>query len=227
MTRSVAVYLEVGAKRTFAAALEWPGWARAAKDESDALSTFLAYGPRYARVVQRAGLELAVPTTVDDLDLVARLEGDSSTDFGVPERQAPGDAAPIGGDELGRFRAILEACWSAFDAAVDAAAGEELTKGPRGGGRGLAQIVGHVLEAEAGYLRLLPWPAPPSTDADWAARAAIERSAVLEAVEATAPVGQPEPGPRGGRRWPARYFVRRAAWHVLDHAWEIEDRTPR
>jgi hypothetical protein len=24
--------------------------------------------------------------------------------------------------------------------------------------------------------------------------------------------------------WPPRYFVRRVAWHVLDHAWEIEDR---
>jgi len=24
--------------------------------------------------------------------------------------------------------------------------------------------------------------------------------------------------------WPARYYVRRAAWHVLDHAWEIVDR---
>ncbi len=22
----------------------------------------------------------------------------------------------------------------------------------------------------------------------------------------------------------ARYFVRRTAWHVLDHLWEIEDR---
>jgi hypothetical protein len=33
-----------------------------------------------------------------------------------------------------------------------------------------------------------------------------------------------ERGPRGGIRWPARYYVRRAAWHVLDHAWEIEDR---
>jgi hypothetical protein len=27
-------------------------------------------------------------------------------------------------------------------------------------------------------------------------------------------------------RWPPRYVVRRAAWHVLDHAWEIEDRIP-
>lgn len=24
--------------------------------------------------------------------------------------------------------------------------------------------------------------------------------------------------------WPVRYAVRRMAWHVLDHAWEIEDR---
>ena len=28
----------------------------------------------------------------------------------------------------------------------------------------------------------------------------------------------------GGARWTPRYFVRRAAWHVLDHAWELEDR---
>ena len=32
-------------------------------------------------------------------------------------------------------------------------------------------------------------------------------------------------GPRGGERWPARYAVRRSAWHALDHAWEIEDRS--
>lgn len=34
----------------------------------------------------------------------------------------------------------------------------------------------------------------------------------------------PTKGPRGGTRWTARYFVRRVAWHILDHAWEIEDR---
>lgn len=31
-------------------------------------------------------------------------------------------------------------------------------------------------------------------------------------------------GPRGGKRWKPRYYVRRSAWHILDHAWEIEDR---
>jgi hypothetical protein len=37
---------------------------------------------------------------------------------------------------------------------------------------------------------------------------------------------QPSDGsPIAGRRWPPRYAARRIAWHVLDHAWEIEDRS--
>ena len=31
--------------------------------------------------------------------------------------------------------------------------------------------------------------------------------------------------PLAGRKWPPRYAVRRIAWHALDHAWEMEDRT--
>jgi len=34
----------------------------------------------------------------------------------------------------------------------------------------------------------------------------------------------PDFGPRGGSRWSPRFAVRYAAWHTLDHAWEIEDR---
>ena len=48
---------------------------------------------------------------------------------------------------------------------------------------------------------------------------------MLEGLEQALAEGIPEKGPRGGARWSARYFVRRAAWHVLDHAWEIEDRS--
>jgi hypothetical protein len=33
-----------------------------------------------------------------------------------------------------------------------------------------------------------------------------------------------ERGPRCVIRWKPRYFVRRVAWHYLDHSWEIEDR---
>jgi hypothetical protein len=28
------------------------------------------------------------------------------------------------------------------------------------------------------------------------------------------------------RKWPQRYAARRIAWHALDHAWEIEDKSP-
>jgi hypothetical protein len=47
---------------------------------------------------------------------------------------------------------------------------------------------------------------------------------VLEALAAAAHGQLPTRGPRGGVIWAPRYFVRRVAWHVLDHVWEIEDR---
>ncbi len=46
------------------------------------------------------------------------------------------------------------------------------------------------------------------------------RAAMLEILR------QPSDGsPIAGRKWPPRYAARRIAWHALDHAWEIEDRT--
>ena len=51
------------------------------------------------------------------------------------------------------------------------------------------------------------------------------RSVVLDALSRAVTEGLPEKGPRGGALWTPRYFVRRTAWHALDHAWEIEDRS--
>lgn len=222
---TIDAYVELGPKKAFASAVQWPGWSRSGRDEPSALAALVTYGPRYAAVARRASLELAIPRSADEVRVVKRVDGGSGTDFGVPEAQVAHDAEPIERRELGRLRSILEASWATFDDAVERGTGRELRKGPRGGGRELDQIVDHVVEAEAAYLRRLPWKAPAIGGESWRERVAGERSAVLEALEAMAPVGQPEPGPRGGRRWPARYFVRRAAWHVLDHAWEIEDRT--
>jgi hypothetical protein len=50
------------------------------------------------------------------------------------------------------------------------------------------------------------------------------RQAILDALAASARGEMAPRGPRGGLRWTPRYFVRRVAWHVLDHAWEVEDR---
>ena len=46
------------------------------------------------------------------------------------------------------------------------------------------------------------------------------RAAMLDAIR------QPSDGSQiAGRRWTTRYAAHRIAWHALDHAWEIEDRS--
>jgi hypothetical protein len=47
---------------------------------------------------------------------------------------------------------------------------------------------------------------------------------ILDALAAAVEGRLPVAGPRGGKLWTPRFFVRRVAWHLLDHAWEIEDR---
>jgi hypothetical protein len=48
---------------------------------------------------------------------------------------------------------------------------------------------------------------------------------MLDALKARAAGELPDTGPRGGKRWPVVTAVHRSAWHALDHAWEIEDRS--
>ncbi len=212
---ATAVYIEAGAKRTFACALDWPGWCRSGKGEEQALEALAAAAPRYALVAEAAGL--APPAgAVGDLEVVERLPGTATTDFGAPDREASGDSRPLDAEEAERLTALLKGSWTIFDGVV-AGAPAELRKGPRGGGRDRDKIVAHVLAAEAGYasrlglrLREPPWE-------DRAAVAAF-REAILGGL------GTP-PAECGGKRWPGRYAARRIAWHALDHAWEIEDRS--
>jgi hypothetical protein len=63
-------------------------------------------------------------------------------------------------------------------------------------------------------------------DADPGASLEPVREAVVEPLDHAVREGVPATGPKGGKMWTARYFLRRDAWHALDHAWEIEDRTP-
>jgi hypothetical protein len=220
----IDVYLEVGQKRVFACAVDWPGWCRSGRDEGSALRALLEYGRRYAPVVQTAALVLRVPRGEADLSVVERLEGDSSTDFGAPGAVPACDLWPVEQAELERLRRLLRASWQAFDAAVAAAMGRELSKGPRGGGRDLDGIVRHVLGGEQGYLSRLGRNPRLSEAADPGESMGRVREAAFDALDASSRGELPTRGPRGGQIWPVRYYVRRAAWHVLDHAWEIEDR---
>jgi hypothetical protein len=101
---------------------------------------------------------------------------------------------------------------------VVAKAPADLRKGPRGGGRDRDEVYEHVLGAESAYatkigIRL----AQPRRD-DRTAITAF-RTSFLEGLRAVA--GRPV----AEKQWPFRYAVRRVTWHVLDHAWEIEDRS--
>ena len=214
---ATAVLLEVGKKRVFADALDWPGWCRAGRDEDAALAALAAYVPRYAVVAERAGI--AFPARVGkQLEVVERVPGTATTDFGAPGEVADADGRPTTRAQAERLTALVVASWAVFDE-VRAGAPALLRKGPRGGGRDRDKLVDHVLGAEAGYARKLGIRhKPPSID-DRDAIAALrdDIAAVLRAPSDGSP-----PRPNG---WPPRYAARRIAWHVLDHAWEMEDRS--
>lgn len=201
---AVPVYLESGAKKVFACSLDWPGWCRSAKDEEAALEALAAYAPRYAPVAQAA--RLAFPAR-PRFDVVERVAGSATTDFGAPAAFARSDAGPLRRREGARLVALVTAAWAALDRAA-AGAPAELRKGPRGGGRDRDRIVEHVLDAEGAYARKLGIRHKPAAGADL-------RAAVLDTLQ----------HPVEGAAWPVRYGARRFAWHALDHAWEIEDRT--
>jgi hypothetical protein len=227
-SKKVDVYLELAPKRTFAGAVDWSGWCRSGRDEASALQAMLDYAPRYAVVMRLAHLSFDPPAELAGLTIIERLTGDSTTEYGAPGSIPESDAKPVDAAELRRLESILKACWQVFDETVEAAKHKTLRSGPRGGGRDLAKMVGHVLEAQRSYVSRLGWKAPPDVvQARNARRSPINEeqwNAALKALSASARGELPTRGPRGGLHWPPRYFVRRAAWHVLDHAWEIEDR---
>jgi hypothetical protein len=197
----VRVYLEVGGKRTFASAADWPGWCRSGKDESLALENLAAYSSRYAKVAKLARMEMPDKPA---FTVVERIKGNATTDFGAPGVPAKDEARRVTAAETTRMIELLEASWKYLDN-VRANAPEELRKGPRGGGRDREKMYQHVLDAEVGYAPAIGLRLKQP-----------DRPAILEAIR----------NPKSGTKWPAAYVVRRIAWHALDHAWEMEDRIP-
>jgi len=173
--------------------------------------------------VRAAALGFRAPEGRSALDIVERVEGNSTTDFGATDAILAGDGDPIGEGELRRMETILRACWDALDEAARKAEGKALRKGPRGGGRDLGGIIDHVAAAEVGYLRSLGWKIEGGENGD-SNRLARIREGVLEGLGAAVEGQIAALGPRGGKRWLPRRFVRRLAWHALDHVWEIEER---
>ncbi|HEX8861207.1 MAG TPA: hypothetical protein VGC06_19360, partial [Actinomycetes bacterium] len=201
----------------FAWALDWPGWCRSGRTEEQALEALAGYLPRYQAVARQARIALPA-AAAERLTVVERVEGSGATDFGVPHEITAADREKLDADEARRRARLVSAAWRVFDQVV-AGAPAELRKGPRGGGRDRDKMVRHVLEAEAAYARALgiKLPAPELGD-----HQAIEglRKRILAVLRE--PSGGEPLAPKG---WPLRYAARRIAWHVLDHAWEMQDRS--
>lgn len=218
------VYIEMGKKKCFANAVEWPGWGRSGRDQAGALQALLAYAPRYARAIQPAGLDFHPPEDIGGLQVIKDVEGNASTDFGAFGVVPSEDIRPVSAGDLERFQALLCACWQTLEQTAEAAAGKELLKGPRGGGRELDGILRHVIESQAAYMGRIGVKFKVDPNAAMLVELRCGKQTVLDGLSAAARGELPERGPRGGVYWPPRYFVRTLTWHVLDHAWEIEDR---
>jgi hypothetical protein len=210
--------LEQGAKRrVVACAFDWPGWDRSARLGADVLAVLESYRPRYAAVAELAGYgsEFA---KAGALSVVEEVDGIGMTDYyGVSGRAASAEVGPMSDADCDRKVALLEAAWRTFDDAADRVS-RELRLGPRGGGRSREEIVGHVNRSEIDGFA-------PKVGVKVALETWEHRSALLAYREALVG-GVRDHHARGekARSWELAFLLRRMTWHMLDHAWELEDR---
>jgi hypothetical protein len=214
---TTSVYVESTRTRTFACACDWPGWCRSGKDEASALAALAAYAPRYAAVAKQARLPFK-DDAAGRLRVVERVPGSATTEFGAPASVTKRDTAPLAAAEGERLASLVNAAWVVYDQIL-AGAPAQLRKGPRGGGRDRKKMADHVRDAEAAYVRKLGLRLKPPARSDRRALAE-SRAAIVDAI------AQPSKGKAPvDKGWPQRYAARRIAWHVLDHAWEMQDRS--
>jgi len=220
MPDQLRVILEIGKKRrVVAGAMDWPGLDRWGTSEEDALEKLSAYVPRYAVVAGRAGLG-RVFARAHDMDVVERVPGSSSTDFwGIAHVPSQIEREVLSPAELERRLDLVQACWAYFDA-VAARISDELRPGPRSAGRSHDQIVRHVYYNEPEQFSRMVEVRTPLVVVLTPKGLATHRQAYLDAIRAYNADGKP------ARTWPIQFLIRRTAHHVMDHAWEMEDRDP-
>jgi hypothetical protein len=220
VTDKLRVILEIGKKRrVVAAAMDWPGLDRWGTSEDDAIAKLSTYLPRYAHVAQRAGMGRQF-RQARDIEVVERVAGSSSTDFwGVAHVPSQIEREVLSPADLERRLELLRACWEYFDD-VAGRVSAELRPGPRSAGRTRDQIIRHVRYNEPEQFSRKVEVRTPVEEVATPAGLAAHRQAYLEAIRAWNAEG------KAARSWPIQFLIRRTAHHVMDHAWEMEDRDP-
>lgn len=220
MPNNLKVMLEAGTKgnKVVAVCPDWPGLERAGKTEEAALVKLEPYLPRYAKVAARAGLEREF-TAQKPWDITERYLGTRSTEFwGVSFAPAPSEFTLPSVQEWERRLRLLQAAWAEFDE-VSGRVSAELRRGPRGGGRMRDEIIRHTRLAEEDMCSKVGVQFKLS-ELETPQGLAAYRDRFVEALrrhhrEGTVSVG---------RTWTLPYLLRHTAYHVLDHAWEMEDK---
>jgi len=218
MTDRLRVILEMGkSRKVVAGAMDWPGLDRWGTSEEDALRKLSSYVPRYAAVAERAGMggEFARQR---DVEVVERVPGSSSTDFwGVAHVPSQIEREVLPSADLERRLELLQACWAFFDDTA-VRVSEELRPGSRGGGRSREEIIRHVYLTEPDQLSRKVEVRTPFDLVLTQDGLAAHRQGYIDAIRAYNAQG------KAARSWPIQFLVRRTAHHVMDHAWELEDR---
>jgi hypothetical protein len=185
------------------------------------IEALASYTERYAPVAEQAGVSF--PSMVA-FDVVERVPGGPTTAFAAPECRRPfpqmtaeAERAKVTPAAARRLVGLITAVWATFDK-IAAGSPAELRKGPRGGGRDRDEMINHVIAAETAYARKLGVKLKQPAIDDIAAIEAM-RDAVAAVVG-----GASDGSPVVPNGWTTRYAARRIAWHVLEHAWEMQDR---
>lgn len=214
------VVLERGPKekKFVAYCVDWPGWSRGATSPEKALATLETYRERYRPVAKHSGLG-EVFDRAGKLKVVEDRIGTGSTDFwGISFSPSTLEGDPMDEDDFVRGVALLRGSWALFDE-VAATVSPEMRKGSRGGGRDRDDIIRHTNRVES---------------EDFAKRLGlrIDEGAAL-APDGLKPYREAYIDTmveyRGGhlkpmRTWTLPFLIRHSAFHVLDHAWEMQDK---
>jgi len=204
-------------KRWVAVAADWPGLERGAKTEDEAVQKVAAYVPRYLAVAQRVSLDAELASQTDPA-VIGRYPGTGSTDFwGISFAPSPLDREPFDAPAFERNVRLLRAAWAEFDETA-ARVSPELRPGPRGGGRSRDEIVGHIMRTEGrDFSKRVKVPSEPD-EMLAPGGLARHRDRFVDAMRAWYAEGKPL------GNWTIPYLLRHTAYHVLDHAWEMQDR---
>jgi len=217
MDNAIRVMVEQGKKKAVASAFDWPGWDRSGKSEEEALKVLAAYRPRYAKVAELAGLADEF-RTAGEMAVVERLKGSGMTDFyGLSYRSAGPEHEPMSSAACDRKIALLRASWTYFDD-VASRVSADLRPGPRGGGRDRDKIVRHANGAEIYEFAKKVGVITPLDARERPDDLRTHRDAFCAAIR------DYNARRASARTWTVQFVIRHSAYHMLDHAWEMEDR---